>query len=581
MADQVFPWGQMAQFLQDIGFHAAIGQHMFPMYSHLIISAIFPIFVGAHASLIRPSSAAKPPKKNEGEEEEDDDEDEDEDGGLKQEREGLTPGDAIFLPILAGATLTGLYYLIKYLEDPRLLNKILNWYFSIFGVFATARLLTDTSGTIMSFVFPRTYDLKGKQWEVVREQRLAVSKAGNESLNSPLPGRLALLPLPDILLNTLWTLREFPSRKLRVYLHIDGLIKLEFKVGPLAISSLFMALFLELYFNLVEKPWWLVNIFGFSFAYSALQYVTPTTSLTGTLILGSLFFYDIYFVFFTPMMKTVATELEIPAKLVFPRPKHPSESNDSRPTAMLGLGDIVLPGLLIGFALRFDLFLFYLRQQKQHLPRRTSQDAEGPDEVVKAPWTPVRGRWGDKLWTSSRTNKEGRFPKKYFYSTLAGYVSGLIVTLLVMQVFGHAQPALLYLVPGVLGSLYTTAWWNGDLRTLWDFNEMDGEEGEEKRIEQSGKEDEKESAFGGWGASLFGRIFMRPDEKTITSEVEEKDKIEKSTSSKSENGNSNKAESSPNISTAEKPDERHENFLTFSLGFTRSRKNDHRRGNTL
>lgn len=39
------------------------------------------------------------------------------------------------------------------------------------------------------------------------------------------------------------------------------------------------------------------------------------------------------------------------------------------------------------------------------------------------------------------------FPKPYFYTTLAAYVSGLLTTIGVMHVFQAAQPALLYLSP--------------------------------------------------------------------------------------------------------------------------------------
>ena len=51
-----------------------------------------------------------------------------------------------------------------------------------------------------------------------------------------------------------------------------------FKIGPQGITGLLLALIAELYFNLVDKPWWLTNLLGLSFAYSALQFMSPTTS---------------------------------------------------------------------------------------------------------------------------------------------------------------------------------------------------------------------------------------------------------------------------------------------------------------
>jgi minor histocompatibility antigen H13 len=38
-------------------------------------------------------------------------------------------------------------------------------------------------------------------------------------------------------------------------------------------------------------------------------------------------------------------------------------------------------------------------------------------------------------------------------STFGGYVAGLVSTILVMNVFKAAQPALLYLVPAIIGAL--------------------------------------------------------------------------------------------------------------------------------
>lgn len=66
---------------------------------------------------------------------------------------------------------------------------------------------------------------------------------------------------------------------------------------------------------------------------------------------------------------------------------------------MLGLGDIVIPGTFIALALRYD----YARSQS------------------------------------------AKFTKPYFAVTLMAYVAGLVCTMVVMHVFGRAQPALLYL----------------------------------------------------------------------------------------------------------------------------------------
>lgn len=59
----------------------------------------------------------------------------------------------------------------------------------------------------------------------------------------------------------------------------------------------------------------------------------------GVILLWGLFVYDVFWVFFTPVMVTVATKIEGPIKLLFPSTETPGKFN------MLGLGDIVLPGL--------------------------------------------------------------------------------------------------------------------------------------------------------------------------------------------------------------------------------------------
>ena len=483
--------GHLSEFLQAVGYHAVIVQPLLPMYLHIILSALFPLFTGAHASLSRPSSAAKPPKRKKqiGVDEVDDAEED-----INRMMEGLSPMDAIILPLFAGTTLTGLYYLIQWLQDPALLNKILNWYFSIFGVLSLARFLTDVWGTLTSFVFPNTYGSKGNLWRIDSKLKKAkLLSPPYEERASPLPGLLASVPLPPRVIKHLWGGREFPSQKLRVRVYIRGLIRTHFKIGPQGCLSFVLAIAAQLYFNFVDKPWWLTNILGFSFAYNALQIMSPTTAWTGTLILMSLFIYDIYFVFFTPLMVTVATNIDIPAKLLFPRPMGPHEDQSKQALSMLGLGDLVLPGIIIGYALRFDLYLFYLRKQvRQGGNASVLEDAEDANasetrkphaksEIVKAEWLPATRGWGERFWTSYGNDEVPEalqgvlFPKTYFYATITGYTIGMIATLGILQVYSHAQPALLYLVPGTLGGLWGTALIKGDIKTLWGYSEAEEE----------------------------------------------------------------------------------------------------------
>ena len=418
----------LASFLQAVGYYSVICYPSLAVYPHILISALLPIYAGAHASLSRPSSAAKAPVKG-------DDHHDDKREEQKRRVAGLDPMDALYLPLASGLMLTSLYFLIKWVDDPAVLNKFLNWYCAMIGVWSVTQMIRDTMGVFTSFIYPQIRSKDGREFK----QILPPSGAQPQ---------LSARRLTFRILNAMSNLRTLPSQRLDIRIYIHKLVQARFKIGPQDIASLFLAVAALAYFNFIAKPWWLTNFIGFAFAYSTLQIMSPTTSWTGTLLLSALFVYDIYFVFFTPLMVTVATQLDIPAKLIFPRPSRPFENPSKQAFSMLGLGDVVLPGMMIGFALRFDLYLFYLRQQTQ----RIIKDSES--EVTKATWHPATGGWGERFWTSRdellklRQFQGVLFPKTYFRASLIGYILGMLCTFGVMEVFGHAQPALLYLVPG-------------------------------------------------------------------------------------------------------------------------------------
>ena len=205
----------------------------------------------------------------------------------------VDPIDAILLPLFAGISLASLYFLIKWLEDPALLNKILNWYFAVFGVWSLARMISDSMGTLTSFVHPKIYDKGDKTLEIddfLRESTLNRSSSVEQKSRVHEPSAASSLSFKAT--NTMRTLRELLSQQLDVRVYIHQTVQARFKIGLQGITSFFLAVVGVLYFNLIGKPWWLTNILGFSFAYSALQIMSPTTSWTGTLILGALFIYS-------------------------------------------------------------------------------------------------------------------------------------------------------------------------------------------------------------------------------------------------------------------------------------------------
>jgi len=75
------------------------------------------------------------------------------------------------------------------------------------------------------------------------------------------------------------------------------------------------------------------------------------------MLLILLFFYDIFFVFGTDVMLTVAKGIDAPIKLQFPK----DFSGKTSKYAILGLGDIVIPGVFVSLCLRYD-FLKHINQ---------------------------------------------------------------------------------------------------------------------------------------------------------------------------------------------------------------------------
>lgn len=173
-------------------------------------------------------------------------------------------------------------------------------------------------------------------------------------------------------------------------------------------------------------------------------------------------------------MVTVATKLDVPIKLVF-------ESN--KRSSMLGLGDIVVPGIFIGLCLRFDHYMYYYRQWKTspvELETRTSSSEgtlatkETQHILTKPAYVNPMGQWGNTFWGKSNATpavEAAAFPKPYFKAAMVGYLLSMLATLGMLLLFQHAQPALLYLVPGVVSAVWTTGAARGEIKAMRDFTE--------------------------------------------------------------------------------------------------------------
>jgi minor histocompatibility antigen H13 len=460
-------WSEALEKARDLGRDVL---PFMPMYMHLIASALLPIVCGSFASLSRPSSAAKPTKKSSTKTALDDEDDEDEE---IQKMEGLTPSDAIVFPLTAGAVLAGLYYLIQR-YGAVVINLILGWYFALVGVYSVSLFINDALAIAWDFILPDFYSDQGKLWRVRTTER-RVEKLDDPKVIrlSPLPGMLGRLLLPKILQDFLWRQREALKTKYLVKCNAKKIIDFEATLTRHNVFSAILGAVVVVAANTVIQAWYLTNLQGFAVSYGALQLMSPTSFSTGSLILSALFFYDIWAVFATPLMVTVAENLDVPIKLVFPRP------DDALSFSMLGLGDIVIPGIMIAMALRFDLYMFYLKKQK---PATESKDAAHDEKVDqqslgKAPYVPVTGHWGTRLHTRGVSPEaipqryKSTFPKTYFTASLFGYVIGMINTLVAMNISNHPQPALLYLVPCVLTSLWATSFARGEFKMMTEFSE--------------------------------------------------------------------------------------------------------------
>ncbi|KAI3847002.1 hypothetical protein MKW92_019944 [Papaver armeniacum] len=87
-----------------------------------------------------------------------------------------------------------------------------------------------------------------------------------------------------------------------------------------------------------NRPSYWLTWFSWVFClFSGIEMLSLGSFKTGGILLVGLFFYDIFWVFFTPVMVSVAKSFDAPIKLLFPT------TDAARPYSMLGLGDIVIP----------------------------------------------------------------------------------------------------------------------------------------------------------------------------------------------------------------------------------------------
>lgn len=486
----------------------------FAIETKMIFSAIIIIYLGAHASLRRPPSAAPPTKlkRKAGKLVVDDEK--------EHFAQGFQASDAILFPFLAGGVLIGLYYLIKWLQDPNLLNKILRGYMALSGVLGMGIFFGDGMQSLLSLVFPDYWaDRSGRIFEVdpaSQTQKLLKLPQGEDSEKEvdpkkglPLPGFASEFSVSAGLSKAVWMARHLLKNDCVLSLVILNRA-VNFEVTVTGVVGLLLSCIVEgLYLKTNSTT--LSNILGLAVCYSGFIWMSVTSFAIGTMVLVGLFFYDIVMVFYTPFMIAVATQVDAPIKLTY---------QTAGRSSLLGLGDIVIPGIFICLALRFDLWRHYQRkvarveENLKTVSKANSDTAlENATETstgnelttvktayrtVKAPFIDPRGQWGNHMWTTSlrslfsgqpilKAMSDVSFSKTYFHATLLGYLIGMLATLVVLIVFKHGQPALLYLVPGVTGSAWLTGFFRGELKDMWMYTEDGSLDVEDVVVEVDGE----------------------------------------------------------------------------------------------
>ncbi|KAJ2376617.1 hypothetical protein IW150_001868, partial [Coemansia sp. RSA 2607] len=202
----------------------------------------------------------------------------------EDESEAVTSEDAYMFPVYGSVALFSMYVVFKYLRADWI-NMLLSAYFAVLGVAA----LTQVGVRIVK----GATGIKLSQYHVNVEHR---------------------------------------SKKL-LAMRFTNL-----HLGTLGVSAILTAVYLY------SKNWIVSNMFGLAFSFSAINLIRLDSFKTGMIMLSGLFVYDIFWVFGTEVMVSVAKSFDAPIKVVFPRNLIGGGEEALRMT-MLGLGDIVVPGI--------------------------------------------------------------------------------------------------------------------------------------------------------------------------------------------------------------------------------------------
>jgi signal peptide peptidase-like protein 2B len=225
--------------------------------------------------------------------------------------------------------------------------------------------------------------------------------------------------------------------------------------------------------------WVMQDVFGACMCVSFLKTIRLNNIRVASILLVVAFFYDIFFVFITPqlfggksVMITVATSGGPPKADPLWCEKYPNDPDcqGGNPlpmllaipklfdymggSSLLGLGDIVLPGLLLSFAARYDaakVLLSVLGGGRAS----ANQSYSCPEQRCCTGFLPPK--CGAMLCSGG-----------YFGPLMVAYAIGLAMANIAVYVMSMGQPALLYLVPCCLGTTLYIGWRRNELSQLWE-----------------------------------------------------------------------------------------------------------------
>ena len=230
------------------------------------------------------------------------------------------------------------------------------------------------------------------------------------------------------------------------------------------ISAIISGFLIMFYF--ITRHWILNDIISFCLAFTSLSFIILKSYMLCFVCLFLFFIYDTFWVFYSKkifkenVMVVAATSIQIPIKIEFPIL---FSNNPIKNCMLLGLGDILLPGVVIKYCRRFDS----LRQKIE-------------------------------------PNMKGM---SFYTFNLILYFVSVALAMSMMFIFDHGQPVLFYISPifiiGLLGKAYRNNclvdFWKGlkikkpksKNKNVKNVNDK-SKENEESKEEETDEEEEEE-----------------------------------------------------------------------------------------